>query len=71
VEFRLLCILHRSQGRVFSRDQVLNHLYNDHRIVNDRTIDSHVKNLRRKLVEAGGDENWIKSIYGVGYRMEL
>ncbi len=71
VEFRLLCILHRSQGRVFSRDQVLNHLYNDHRIVSDRTIDSHVKNLRRKLVDAGGDENWIKSIYGVGYRMEL
>lgn len=71
VEFRLLCILHRSQGRVFSRDQVLNHLYTDNRVVNDRTIDSHVKNLRRKLVEAGGDENWIKSIYGVGYRMEL
>jgi two-component system response regulator BaeR len=71
VEFRLLCILYRSQGRVFSRDQVLDHLYNDNRVVNDRTIDSHVKNLRRKLVDAGGDENWIKSIYGVGYRMEL
>lgn len=71
VEFRLLWILYRSQGRVFSRDQVLNHLYNDNRVVNDRTIDSHVKNLRRKLLEAGGDENWIKSIYGVGYRMEL
>ncbi len=71
VEFRLLGILHRSQGRVFSRDQVLDHLYNDNRVVADRTIDSHVKNLRRKLVEAGGDENWIKSIYGVGYRMEL
>jgi len=71
VEFRLLCILHRSQGRVFSRDQLLNHLYSDHRVVNDRTIDSHVKNLRRKLAETGGDENWIKSIYGVGYRMEL
>jgi len=71
VEFRLLCILHRSQGRVFSRDQVLNHLYDDNRVVNDRTIDSHVKNLRRKLAETGGEENWIKSIYGVGYRMEL
>jgi len=71
VEFRLLCILHQSQGRVFSRDQVLNHLYDDNRVVSDRTIDSHVKNLRRKLAEIGGDENWIKSIYGVGYRMEL
>ena len=71
VEFRLLNVLYRSQGRVFTRDQVLNYLYDDNRVVNDRTIDSHVKNLRRKLVEAGGDENWIKSIYGVGYRMEL
>ncbi|WP_211466841.1 response regulator [Collimonas silvisoli] len=71
VEFRLLCLLHRSQGRVFSRDQILSLLYRDHRIVSDRTIDSHVKNLRRRLVDAGGNEEWIKSIYGVGYRMEL
>jgi len=71
VEFRLLCLLYNSQGRVFSRDQVLNHIYSDHRVVTDRTVDTHVKNLRRKLADAGGSEEWIKSIYGVGYRMEL
>lgn len=70
VEFRLLRMLYGAQGRVFSRDQLLNRLYDDHRVVTDRTVDSHVKNLRRKLIEAGG-EDWIKSIYGVGYRMEL
>lgn len=71
VEFRLLTLLHGSQGRVFSRDQLLDGLYDDHRVVADRTVDSHLKNLRRKLAEAGGSEDWIKSIYGVGYRMEL
>jgi len=71
VEFRLLNMLYGAQGRVFSRDQLLDGLYDDHRVVADRTVDSHLKNLRRKLVEAGGSEDWIKSIYGVGYRMEL
>lgn len=70
VEFRLLRQLHGAQGRVFSRDQLLNGLYNDHRIVTDRAVDSHVKNLRRKIADAGGSEDWIKSIYGVGYRMD-
>lgn len=71
VEFRLLSLLHSSQGRVFSRDQVMNHIYKDHRVVTDRTVDTHVKNVRRKLAEAGGSEDWIRSVYGVGYRMEL
>ena len=70
VEFRLLRRLHGAQGRVFSRDQLLDGLYNDHRIVTDRAVDSHVKNLRRKIADAGGSEDWIKSIYGVGYRMD-
>lgn len=71
VEFRLLRLLHDAPGRVFSRSQLLDNIYLDHRVVTDRTIDSHVKNLRRKLADAGGSADWIKSIYGVGYRMEL
>lgn len=71
VEFRLLNLLHGARERLFSRNQLLDRLYDDRRIVTDRTVDSHIKNLRRKLVEAGGDEEWIKSIYGIGYRMEL
>ncbi|MFT3762856.1 MAG: response regulator [Pseudoxanthomonas sp.] len=69
VEFRLLRTLAANPGRVYSRDQLMDRLYADHRIVTDRTVDSHVKNLRRKLADIGG-EDWIRSVYGVGYRLE-
>jgi len=70
VEFRLLETLAAHPGRVFSRAGLLERLYDDHRIVSDRTVDSHVKNLRRKLGEAAPDRELIHSIYGVGYRLE-
>jgi two-component system, OmpR family, response regulator BaeR len=68
VEFRLLRKLAAQPGRVFSRTQLIDALYLDHRVVSDRTVDSHVKNLRRKLADAGVDP--IGSVYGVGYRFE-
>ncbi|MFT4266201.1 MAG: response regulator [Xenophilus sp.] len=71
VEFRLLRTLAGAPGRVWSRDLLMNHLYTDHRIVTDRTVDSHVKNLRRKLAEAGAEGDPIASIYGVGYRFDM
>lgn len=71
VEFRLLALLASSPGRIFSRDSVLGRLYDDHRIVTDRTVDSHVKNLRRKLEALRPGQDLIKSVYGVGYRLEL
>lgn len=70
VEFRLLTTLAAQPGRVFSRNQLMDILYVDHRIVSDRTVDSHVKNLRRKISDAGGSEEWLQSIYGVGYKIE-
>ena len=70
VEFRLLTTLAAQPGRVFSRNQLMDILYVDHRIVSDRTVDSHVKNLRRKVIDAGGSEEWLQSIYGVGYKIE-
>lgn len=71
VEFRLLALLASQPGRIFSRDQVLDGLYDDHRIVTDRTVDSHVKNLRRKLATVRPDSELIRSVYGVGYRLDL
>lgn len=68
VEFRLLGKLVAQPGRVFSRQQLMDAAYRDHRVVSDRTVDSHVKNLRRKLADAGFDP--IGSVYGVGYRLE-
>lgn len=69
VEFRLLHALAATPGRVYSRDQLMDRLYSDHRIVTDRTVDSHVRNLRRKLADAGAAD-LIGSIYGLGYRFD-
>jgi two-component system response regulator BaeR len=71
VEFRLLKTLAAAPGRVFSRQQLLDNLYADHRVVTDRTVDSHIKNLRRKLQEASPEQELIHSIYGVGYKLEV
>jgi len=70
VEFRLLAALAAAPGRVFSRDGLLEKLYADHRVVTDRTVDAHVKNLRRKLEEIRPGSDLVRSIYGVGYRLE-
>jgi len=53
VEFRLISHLQHTPGKIFSRNQLMDVLYSDNRIVSDRTIDSHIKNLRKKLQSAG------------------
>ena len=67
VEFALLQTLSTQSGRVFSRDQLMNEMYSDYRVVSDRAVDTHIKNLRKKLEAAGGGDR-IESVYGVGYR---
>ena len=71
VEFRLLKKLLSSQGKVYSRSQLIDQLYDDHRIVNDRTVDTHVKNLRKKLEYVAPNKNIIRSVYGVGYKLDM
>jgi two-component system response regulator BaeR len=71
VEFRLLAALVAAPGKVFSRDSLLEKLYADHRVVTDRTVDAHVKNLRRKIEEIRPGADLVRSIYGVGYKLEL
>lgn len=70
IEFRMLQALVARPGHVFSRDRLMSVSYTDGRIVNDRTIDTHVKNLRKKLLSAAGGEDLFHSIYGVGYKVE-
>tara|TARA_R110002096_G_scaffold159976_2_gene325973 strand:+ start:7164 stop:7850 length:687 start_codon:yes stop_codon:yes gene_type:complete len=70
VEFRLLDALITSPGRVYSRENLMTLAYDDRRIVSDRTIDTHIKNLRKKLTPASAGEEVIHSIYGVGYKIE-
>lgn len=70
VEFALLQTMMAKPGRVFSRELLMRACYDDMRVVSNRTIDSHIKNLRKKIdAESDGDE-LIHSIYGLGYKVE-
>lgn len=71
VEYQLVKQLVGSPGKIFSRDQLMQNMYNDNRIVSDRTIDSHIKKIRKKLCDSFGESEWIQSVYGVGYRFDL
>jgi len=70
VEFELLATLKQQPGRIFGRDQLMTKVYTDNRIVSDRTIDSHIKKLRKKLAEILPDQELIHSVYSVGYKFE-
>ena len=66
-EFKLLEMLALAPGRVFSRDQILDRLWGESRVVTDRTIDVHIRNLRKKL---GPQGDVIRSLRGAGYKLE-
>ena len=68
-ELSLLAALINRPGRVFSRDQLLSLAFPDSAEVFDRTIDSHIRNIRRKI-NANSDWDPIRSVYGVGYAYE-
>ena len=70
VEFQLLKKLLSEPGRIFSRNQLMDNIYHDHRVVSDRTIDSHIKKLRKKINSIDADSEYIHSVYGVGYKYE-
>jgi len=69
VEFDLLARLLESPGRVYTRAQLIDNVWGDGFAISDRTVDSHVKSLRRKVGEAGGDPALIETVRGVGYRV--
>ena len=70
VEFALLKVLVAHPGRIYTRDQLMDAMYRDERVVSDRTVDSHVKKIRRKIAEIVPDREVIHSVYGVGYKYE-
>jgi two-component system response regulator BaeR len=70
VEFQLLQVLYQQPGRIFSRSKLMDLIYQDQRIVSDRTIDSHIKKLRKKLADLLPDQELIHSVYGSGYRYD-
>lgn len=70
IEFRLLSTLAAMPGRVYPRAHLLEQLHGDARAATERAVDSHIKNLRRKLEQAGAGSERIRSVYGVGYCYE-
>ena len=70
-EFAILAAMARRPGQVFSRAQLLDLAREDSLDVTDRAVDSHIKNLRRKLASALPGVEAIHSIYGLGYRLDL
>ena len=67
-EFLLVEALARRPGHVKNRDQLIDAAYGEHIYVDDRTIDSHIKRLRRKFKESDEEFAEIETLYGVGYR---
>ncbi len=70
VEFKLLHLLATHRGRIYSRSQLMDEIYDDHRVVFDRTIDSHIKKLRKKIVAVVPDREFIHTVYGAGYKYD-
>lgn len=71
VEFRLLSAMITHPGRVYTRQQLLNLTSEDYRDSGDRTIDSHIKNIRKKIAQVSDLADCLQSVYGVGYRFDL
>lgn len=70
-EFGLLATLALEPGRVFSRQDLLDLVWGEGIIVDERTVDVHISWLRGKLAEAGIDDDVIRTVYGAGYRFAL
>jgi len=70
VEFELLRALASHPGRIYTREQLMDMMYRDQRVVSDRTVDSHVKKIRRKFAAVIPDREIVHSVYGVGYKYE-
>ena len=69
-EFLLLKALAQRPGHVKSRDQLMDAAYGENIYVDDRTIDSHIKRLRKKFKSTDDDFDMIETLYGVGYRFK-
>jgi two-component system response regulator BaeR len=70
VEFQLLKVLADHPGRIYTREQLMDAMYRDERVVADRTVDSHIKKIRRKITAVLPDREVVHSIYGLGYKYE-
>ena len=69
-EFRLLCFFMNHAERVYSRSQLLSHVWDTHAFIEERTVDVHIRRLRKAL-EAAGKDHLIQTVRGSGYRFSV
>ncbi|MBT1062474.1 response regulator [Bowmanella sp. Y26] len=70
IEFKLFYLLYSHPNRIYSRGQIMDLVYQDYRDVSERTVDSHIRNVRSKLAKFRLEAELIRSIYGAGYKFE-
>jgi two-component system, OmpR family, catabolic regulation response regulator CreB len=70
-EYRLLCLLIRQPGRVYSRDQLMQQVWDEPDMSLERTVDTHIKTIRRKLRAIAPEEEWITTLRGIGYSLRI
>jgi len=68
IEFALLNLLSQKPGRIYTREQIIEYAYNKDRDISDRAIDSHIKNIRKKIRLINIEQNVIETTYGAGFR---
>jgi DNA-binding response OmpR family regulator len=69
MEFELLTLLAKNPGKVFPRDQLLDILWHEEQYLETRTVDVHIRRVRKKIEEHGLNPNIIETIRGIGYRI--
>jgi two-component system response regulator BaeR len=70
-EYRVLATLLKKSGKVYSRTELIDVLHEDEREILNRTVDSHIKNLRHKLNKISPNKDIIQSVYGAGYKISI
>lgn len=68
-EFDLLCLLIRNHGKVLSREEILTKVWDYNFMGKSRTVDMHIKSLRAKLSQGGGEQKYIQTVHGLGYKV--
>jgi two-component system response regulator BaeR len=70
VEFKIFLLFISHVGRVFTREDIINNIYNQSSDMSDRNIDTHIKNIRKKINEIEAGVTPISAVYGVGYKFK-
>lgn len=70
LEFELIKLFYNNPNRIFSRQTIIDCIYKDYRNVSEKTVNSHIRNLRKKLADISSCHEWIHSIYAIGYRYD-